>query len=411
MEKSWQAVPGNAGLTDVPLRPEDELLLCAARARINPEIAARMKSLMQLKMDWERILASARRHGLAPLLYTHLQSICAGEIPESILSKLGRQFIFNAARNHSMTAELVRILALFEEHGIPALPYKGPLLAESIYGDVALRQFEDLDILVPESKVSEAEILLRQQGYQMALELPQDRMPAYCRMKHEIPYLHPGKSISIELHWKISPIFFHFPIDMERLWKRAEWIGFAGSRVRSFSKEDTLLILCANGSRRAWEKLEFVGVVAEMLGAYPEMNWEYLFSLARELKSEQLLLLGLLISHNLFNTEIPEPAVNRIRTNKLLHILAAGVQTRLFTPNRQSTGVMENLFLRVRLTDRWQDGIMIILRTLFLPGYEDWRIIKLPSCLAFLYFPFRFFRVLKKYATRSFRSFFYASGL
>jgi hypothetical protein len=397
-------------LTNALLRPEDELLLCAARARTNPEIAARMKSLVQLEMDWKRLLAAARWHGLVPLLYTHLQSACAEEMPESILLKLGRQFMLNAARNLSMTAELVRILALFEDHGIPALPYKGPLLAESIYGDVALRQFEDLDILVPESKVAEAETLLRQQEYQVALELPQDRMAAYCRMKHEIPYLHPGKSILIELHWKISPIFFHFPIDMERLWRRTDWITLAGSRVRSFSKEDALMILCANGSRHYWEKLESVSAVAEMLRVYPEMNWEYLFGLARDLRSEKALLLGLLISHNLFNTEIPEPAVQRIRTDKLLHILAAEVQTRLFIPNLQPASVMEHFSWRVRLTDRWQDRVRIILRTLFLPQYEDWMIIKLPSCLAFLYFPFRIFRVLKKFATRSFRSFFYASG-
>jgi len=409
-KKSWRVVSGNSSLTNASLRPEDELLLCAARACTNLEIAARMKSLMQLEMDWKRLLAAARRHGLVPLLYTHLQSTCAEETPESILLTLGRQFMLNAARNLSMTAELVRILALFEDHGIPALPYKGPLLAESIYGNVALRQFEDLDILVPESKVAEAETLLRQQGYQMEHELPQDRMAAYCRMKHEIPYLHPDKSILIELHWKISPIFFHFPVDMEGIWRRAEWITLAGSRVRSLSKEDTLLILCANGSRHAWEKLESVSVVAEMLSVYPEMNWEYLFGLARDLKSEQVLLLGLLISHNLFNTEIPEPAVQRIRTDKLLRILAAEVQIRLFIPNPQSVSVMEHLSLRVRLTDRWQDAVWIILRTLFLPQHEDWRIIKLPSCLASLYFPLRIFRVLKKYTSRSFRSFFYASG-
>jgi hypothetical protein len=408
-KKSRRVVSRNSSLPNAPLRPEHELLLCAARARTNPEIAARMKILMQPETDWEQLLAAARWHGLVPLLCTHLQSACAKEIPESILLKLGRQFMLNAARNLSMTTELVRILALFEDHGIPALPYKGPLLAESIYGDVALRQFEDLDILVPETKVAEAEALLRRQGYQMALELPQDRMAAYCRMKHEIPYIHPGKSILIELHWKFSPIFFHFPIDMERLWMRTEWITLAGSRVRSLSQEDTLLILCANGSRHLWEKLELVGAVAEMLRVNPEMNWEYLFRLARELKSEQVLMLGLLISHNLFNTEIPEPAVQRIRMDKRLRILAEELQTRLFS-NLQSAGGMERFFLSIRIADRWRDRVWIILRILFLPQYEDWRIIKLPSCLAFLYFPFRIFRILKKYATRPFRSFFHASG-
>lgn len=391
--------------TNAGLRPENELLLCAARAHINPEIAVCMKRLVQLKLDWEWLFAAARWHGLVPLLYTHLQSACAAEMPQDILLKFGRLFMLNAARNLSMTTELVRILALFEDHGIPALPYKGPLLAEWIYGDVELRQFDDLDILVPESKIAISETLLFQQGYQLALELPQCRTAAYRRMKHELPYRHPGKSISIELHWKISPIFFHFPIEMQRLWKRTDWAALAGNRVRSLSKEDTFLILCANGSRHVWEKLELVGVVAEMLRMHPEMNWDYLFGLASDLKSEQMLLLGLLLSHNLFNTEIPEPAVQRIRTDKLLSKLAAEIQTRLFMPKLRPASAMEHFSMSVRLADRWQDRIWIILRTLFLPQYEDWGIIKFPSCLSFLYFPLRIFRLLKRCTTRFFCSF------
>jgi len=36
---------------------------------------------------------------------------------------------------------LLKLLDLFENHGIPAVPFKGPVLASSIYGDLSLRQF------------------------------------------------------------------------------------------------------------------------------------------------------------------------------------------------------------------------------------------------------------------------------
>ena len=232
----------------------------------------------------------------------------------------------------------------------------------------------------------------------MGLELPQDRLIAYRRMKHEIIYSHPGKSILIELHWKIAPIFFHFPIDMERLWRRTEWTTLAGSRVRSLSKEDALLILCANGSRHLWEKLELVSGVARLLGVHREMNWEYIFGLARDLRSERVLLLGLLMSHNLFNTEIPKPAIRRIQTDGVLCRLAAEARVRIFTPDLQPASVIKECLQRARLTDRWLDGARIILRTLLLPQNEDWSSVKLPASLAFLYFPLRIFRVLKKYA-------------
>jgi hypothetical protein len=56
-----------------------------------------------------------------------------------------------ARKNLRFTAELIRILNCLESHGIAAIPFKGPTLAESVYGNLALREFSDLDILVRQS--------------------------------------------------------------------------------------------------------------------------------------------------------------------------------------------------------------------------------------------------------------------
>jgi len=56
-------------------------------------------------------------------------------------------------REHASVFESYRgtgpILRLFRSEGIVALPYKGPVLAAQAYGDVLLRQFDDVDIIVP----------------------------------------------------------------------------------------------------------------------------------------------------------------------------------------------------------------------------------------------------------------------
>jgi hypothetical protein len=69
-------------------------------------------------------------------------------MPAEWLARLRMQYMMNAARNMKMTAELLRILDALKEAGIKAMPLKGPVLAQQLYGDVALRQFSDLDILV-----------------------------------------------------------------------------------------------------------------------------------------------------------------------------------------------------------------------------------------------------------------------
>ena len=190
-------------------------------------------------------------------------------------------------------------------------------------------------------------------------------------------------------------------MDMERLWSRAGWTALAGSRVRTLSKEDTLLILCARGSRHFWKKLEWVGALAGLISAHREMNWKYIFDQARDFRSERALLLGLLMAHNLFGAEIPEPARQRIRKDEVLCTLAAEAQRRLFIPNPQPVSAMEQCFHTASLTDRWQDGLRIILRTLLLPQYDDWICFNLPACFVFLYYPIRMFRLLRKYTTPS----------
>jgi hypothetical protein len=185
---------------------------------------------------------------------------------------------------------------------------------------------------------------------------------------------------------------------MEKLWMRTEWTSLAGSRVRNLSKEDALLILCAHGSRHFWMKLEWIGGVAELIGAHREMNWEYVFKQARDFKCERVLLLGLLMANNLFGAATPEPVRQRIRKDEVLHTLAAEAQRRIFLTNPQPVSVMEQCFHTASLTDRWQDSLRIVLRTLFLPRYHDWTYLKLPAPLAFLYYPLRMFRLLRKYA-------------
>ena len=70
-----------------------------------------------------------------------------------------------------MTGELLRLLTLFESAGIPAIPYKGPLLASLVYGKIARRQFCDLDILVRKRGFPKARRLLLSQDYRPMFSL------------------------------------------------------------------------------------------------------------------------------------------------------------------------------------------------------------------------------------------------
>jgi hypothetical protein len=121
----------------------------------------RLRCLASSDIDWERLVDLAMQHGLAALLYRGLSGIASSSISKGTFATLWSSSEAAAKRKRAMAAELLALLQRFDRHGIPALPFKGPVLALQLYGDVALREFGDLDILVPSCDLLRAKDLSR----------------------------------------------------------------------------------------------------------------------------------------------------------------------------------------------------------------------------------------------------------
>ena len=103
--------------------------------------------------DWQQVLALATRHSLAPLLAAEMLNRADLNLPAVVVAQLAAIRERAARRALSQIAELLRVLAAFQRETIPALTFKGQLLAEQAYGDISLRSCFDLDIFVPEKDV------------------------------------------------------------------------------------------------------------------------------------------------------------------------------------------------------------------------------------------------------------------
>jgi hypothetical protein len=142
-------------------QPEHELLLACARISSETEI----RSLVQSPIDWSYLLEKADTARMSSLLCHRLYSLCPEKIPPTVLDCLRNGYLMRSARNLLLTAELLKILDLFNKEGIPAVPFKGPVLAAQLYEDAALREFNDIDILVPRQNTFKALRRLQSLGY------------------------------------------------------------------------------------------------------------------------------------------------------------------------------------------------------------------------------------------------------
>src|SRR5450432_2712415 len=126
------------------ISPEANLLCrCATTA----PIAADITRIVEAGLNWDRFLTLAVRHKLLSLVYRSL-SQAGGAVPQAALEKLRARFNRNTQINLRLLAELKRILAELNSSRVMAVPFKGLALAADAYGNLALREAGDIDLLV-----------------------------------------------------------------------------------------------------------------------------------------------------------------------------------------------------------------------------------------------------------------------
>src|SRR5271163_2569862 len=149
-------------------RPEAELLLCCASTG---NFDGRIRELLEIGVDWNIVAAMAERHKITPLLYRRLSRVAPDLLVRPELAPIVQKFMGIVGRNLYLTKELLSLLDLLKQNGIPAISFKGPLLAVDAFGDVALREFGDLDLLLRPAHMREAKRLLELRGYRPEIKM------------------------------------------------------------------------------------------------------------------------------------------------------------------------------------------------------------------------------------------------
>jgi Uncharacterised nucleotidyltransferase len=332
----------------------------------------RSRDLVRLPLDWPALLGLAHRHAAMPLLYWTLSAVCPEDVPSPILQRLREQFEANAASNLRLTSELVRLLAWLEADGVPAIPFKGPALAAAVYGNLALRAFSDLDVLVRPADVPRAEATLVRHGYQPRLALTGVRAAAARRLAREATLTRGDGRVTVELHWDVAPWFFACPVDLAGLWARQEPLALAGRTVSSLAAEDLLLVLCIHASKHVWARLQWIGDVAELVRARPGLDWNRVRDHARRSGTLRMLRLGLRLARDLLGAGLPEAIDREIDRDSATIPLAAQVLERfLADPGTPASG-FDDLQFHLRVREHLRDRIRYCVRLPVTPSERDW---------------------------------------
>jgi hypothetical protein len=245
-----------------------------------------------------------------------------------------------------MAAELLAIVEAFAAGGIRALPYKGPALAESVYGNVAMRQFGDLDILVPRDQVKAAKACLRARGYAPEYPLAGAVEAAFLRSpaQYHLVMRHAARGVMVELHWKTDP---EFPVE--------------------------------RGDEAWWAGLDWV------------------FARAAALRCTRRLAVGLVLAHRLLDAPVPEAHRRRAEMLPGVHGLCGPIERACLESRGGETGAFASLRANLALYDTPRQRLTACVNHVWSPSLVEWSRWPLPRPLFFLYPPLRLARLAWKH--------------
>lgn len=375
------------------MRREDRLLFACSVRNMAPASVTRVRDYLGSDLDWRHIVNQARDHAVLPLVNRNLTLHFQDLVPEPARSFLCAASWEGMRRNFVLTAELLRIFSLFEKLGIEIIPFKGPTLAVAAYGDLSLRMFADLDILVREKDLDRAVATLVDDGYELEYALTPKQEHIYRKTECALQLRHPDRNSVVELHWLLTERYLSIDLQIAELWERRRKTKIGKRTMMSLAPEDLFLYVCVHGSKHRWERLEWLCCVDAVAGSH-DLDWPAIENRARACGAERILHLALLLAHNLVGMPLPERLLNAAANDAAAAHLAEETAANFFSAERRESHHQMNrgdwyLYL-VRIRERWRDKFRILVySSLRVPHPTSREFIRLPSRLDFLYYILR----------------------
>ena len=357
-----------------------------------------LSAALEREIDWQILVQFCLDHAITEPVFAALSRLRDGAVPEEVLSAAARRLERRRAEARSAQQQLLDILRLLEARGIPALPFKGPALAELLYGDAAMRSYRDLDFLVPLEHAGATLTALVASRYQRPHTLSAAQDAAFLAYAGEdILFPERQEALPIEPHWAFAPHTLAVDLDYAAIWRRTGIASLLGTPVRALAPEDLLIALCIHGGKEEWIRLQWICDIAELMRAYPGMEWGWVLNQASRLGGQRMLALGLVLATDLIGTTLPQAVWDRVEAGSVVQSLAAQVSVHLFSeadhPPRGVDMLAFSLKIRARLWDRVQYAVHLARQA---TNRARW-LLPLPAFFSLLYYLLRPIWLIGKY--------------
>lgn len=340
-------------------------------------------------IDWQAFVQLARDHHVVPLAYRALLEASKRPeqgtwIPSHVLDELKQLQFRISAFNLRVSAELACLVRRFEEAGIVAIPVKGPVLALQAYGSTSLRQYEDLDFAVPREHILALSSAMLERGYQSTRTPEASRKQAYLNSLQDWQFYDEKRHLIVDVKPVLLSHLTSRPSEISWLQGTLQPIALDRHTIQAPSRLAMLILACMHGTNNVWAKASLLADVAALACQLTPSEWETLLPQASAIGKRRDVLVGLALAHNILGTNLPAEIERSLYGHRQLESLISHATTRLMMATARVSPIDVFSFER-RTRSTLRDAFRCIMRFLLVPSSIEWRLVRLPRPLMFLY--------------------------
>lgn len=298
------------------LSPEERLLLAASRLEPDAEAGAVIRELAVPGRDWDALLRSAVRHGVAPLAHHGLTRVLGDELaarvpdaPRDRLTDLARR---SAARNERFAHVLAEAAVVLGDAGIRPLALKDLGPAYEVFRPLGTRPLGDLDLLVRREEFDAAEAALATLGYAPVMD-PHAHFTREHGWGHHVRRA--ADDVWIDLQWNVLQREWGEPgrdrraFDPGVLYEHATTLTLpvdGAPALLAPSREALLFSLCVHLEGHAYGELVLFCDIAECVRAWgATLDWDALVALAHRFEAAATTSCVLTLTSRLLGAPVP----------------------------------------------------------------------------------------------------------
>ena len=232
-------------------------------------------------INWELLYLYADSHSVKPQLAVLISMIRTGLVPNNFRKKIEDASRQNLIDQLDHVSEFFRVMRRLAAEGVTVAPFKGFWLASVYYGDLALRESEDIDVFIRFTDLAKIREVMPETGYLVGAPYLKEIDKRGCEFNYGL--YSGGQCIShLEFHWRMAPEGFGLDITLDDLASQVVASEIQGQPLDAFSPCATILLtVMHHGGKDGFVKLKQVYDIAMILRRADEVDWQWLFAEAR----------------------------------------------------------------------------------------------------------------------------------